>query len=301
MKWFGRKAGRAVARPVLGRASAVPVVTGAMGEAGAVPQSYEARARAAYRDNPVAQRAVRLVAEGAGGAPLKAGPLAELVKAPSAGQDLVETLATHLLLHGNAFVQLIAGADGPRPAELYALRPERVALETDGRGWPAAYHYRAGEARTRLAADEVVALRLPDPLDDHAGLGCLGAAAGAVALHNQATRWNLQLLANAARPSGALVHEGDGTALTRDQFARLRDELDAMFSGSANAGRPLLLESGLRWQALSLSPADMDFEALKAAAARDIALAFGVPPMLLGCRGTPLTPIIARRTGPCGG
>jgi HK97 family phage portal protein len=52
-----------------------------------------------------------------------------------------------------------------------------------------------------------------------------------------------------------------------------------------NAGRPMLLEGGLKWQALSLTPADMDFATLKAAAARDIALAFGVPPMLLGLPG----------------
>ena len=47
----------------------------------------------------------------------------------------------------------------------------------------------------------------------------------------------------------------------------------------------MLLEGGLKWQSLSLSPADMDFAELKAAAARDIALAFGVPPMLLGLPG----------------
>ena len=57
------------------------------------------------------------------------------------------------------------------------------------------------------------------------------------------------------------------------------------FSGSGNAGRPLLLDGGLKWQALSLSPADMDFVALKEGAARDIALAFGVPPVLVGLPG----------------
>jgi hypothetical protein len=61
--------------------------------------------------------------------------------------------------------------------------------------------------------------------------------------------------------------------------------LNRAFAGGGNAGRPLLLEGGLKWQSLSMSPADMDFAALKAAAARDIALAFGVPPMLLGLPG----------------
>src|ERR1041384_888812 len=61
--------------------------------------------------------------------------------------------------------------------------------------------------------------------------------------------------------------------------------MEAQFSGTQNAGRPLLLEGGLKWQAMSLSPADMDFVGLKAAAAREISLAFGVPPLLLGLPG----------------
>jgi hypothetical protein len=95
------------------------------------------------------------------------------------------------------------------------------------------------------------------------------------------------LLDNAARPSGALVYEpGEaGATLSRDQFDRLKAEMEASFSGAVNAGKPMLLEGGLRWQAMSLSPTDMDFLALKSNAAREIALAFGVPPMLLGLPG----------------
>jgi len=57
------------------------------------------------------------------------------------------------------------------------------------------------------------------------------------------------------------------------------------YQGAANAGRPLLLEGGLKWQAMSFSPADMDFIESKHVSAREIALAFGVPPMLLGIPG----------------
>lgn len=204
---------------------------------------------------------------------------------------LLETVAAHLLLNGNAFIQIACDAEGV-PAALFALRPERVRVEPDAAGWPVAYLYKAGEARTRLAARDgmgrpsVVHLKALHPLDDHYGLGCLGAAAGAVAIHNAATRWNKALLDNAARPSGALVFEpGDGSTLSAEQFERLHQEMEAGFQGAANAGRPMLLEGGLKWQAMSLSPADMDFVGLKAAAAREIALAFGVPPMLLGLPG----------------
>lgn len=242
----------------------------------------------------MAQRAVRLVADGVAGSPVTTSDpeVLALIEARSAGQSLIETMALHLLLHGNAYVQVISDAAG-KPVELFALRPERVTIEPDARGWPVAYLYRVGEVVTRFPAEDaggfpgVIHVRAMHPLDDHYGLGCLGAAAGAVAIHNAATRWNKALLDNAARPSGALVYDpGEaGAMLTPEQFGRLREELDANFAGMANAGRPMLLEGGLRWQALSLTPADMDFAGMKSAAAREIALAFGVPPMLLGLPG----------------
>ena len=68
------------------------------------------------------------------------------------------------------------------------------------------------------------------PLDDHYGLGSLDAAAGPMAVHRAAMTWNKALLDNAARPSGALVHEAT-EPLSADQFDRLRDELASGFSG----------------------------------------------------------------------
>lgn len=281
MKWFGRKAARRTGRPFL-LAGWRHVFA-----AEPWPRSYEAQVREAYLHNPVAQRCVRLVAESVAWAPVTASearPRAGALLTPG----LLENVATHLLLHGNAYVQVLQDAEG-LPAELFALRPERVSVEADGAGWPAAYGYKAGEARTRIAARDglgrpgLVHLKAAHPLDDHYGLSALSAAAGAIAVHNAAAKWNKALLDNAARPSGALVYEpGDGAALSGEQYERLRAEMEAQFSGSENAGRPLLLEGGLKWQAMSLSPADMDFIALKAGAAREIALAFGVPPLLLG-------------------
>ena len=98
----------------------------------------------------------------------------------------------------------------------------------------------------------------------------------------------MALLQNGARPSGAMVYdpkEGPGTNLTDEQFARLKEEVAAQYSGARNAGRPMLLDGGLNWQEMSLSPKDMEFLDARHAAARDIALAFGVPPQLLGIPG----------------
>ncbi|SFR98088.1 phage portal protein [Sphingomonas jatrophae] len=287
MKLFGRRPAGEGVRPALSGGMRMGTV------GGDTPISYETELREAYLRNPVAQRAVRIVAEGVASLTLKGeARLIALVRTTSAGQSLLEAVAAQLVLHGNAYVQVAAGADG-MPCELYALRPERVTPELDARGWPVAYRYRAGETVQRFATagpdgqPQAIHIRTQHPLDDHLGIGCLGAAMGAVTLHNPATRWNRALLDNAARPSGALVYDpGErGAALTREQYERLQAEMERTFAGAANAGRPMLLEGGLKWQALSLSPADMDFVGLKAAAAREIALAFGVPPMLLGLPG----------------
>ena len=257
-----------------------------------LPFEYRGAVVRGFLENPVAQRAVRLVAEGVGGAPLApAGPAGEqataLVQATSAGQPLLETLAAHLLLHGNGYVQIRRDGEG-KPVELFALRPDRVSVIAGADGWPTAYQYKVGDAALSIAVEDddgwpgLVHLKAFHPTDDHYGAGCLAAAEQAVAIHNAASGWNRALLENAARPSGALVFEaGDSDALTAEQFERLRAELQAAYQGAGNAGRPMVLEGGLRWQPLALTPADMDFAALKAAAARDIALAFGVPPMLL--------------------
>lgn len=286
MKWFGRgAAGRGGARPVL--------QGGGMMRLGEWAASYPEQVREGYCGNPVAQRAVRLVAEAVASAPIEASDpgLAALIGSRCGGQPLMEALAVQMLLHGNAFVQVIGDGQGG-VSELFALRPERVSVETDANGWPVGYAYRVGARTVRLPVEDgggrpaVIHIRSFHPLDDHLGLGCLGAAMGAIAIHNAATRWNKALLDNAARPSGALVYDpGDGASLSVEQFRRLKEEMAAAFQGAGNAGRPMLLEGGLKWQAISMSPADMDFVGLKAAAAREIALAFGVPPMLMGLPG----------------
>lgn len=281
--WFGRKSSPD-ARPF------VPAWLRTGDDAG-FALSYETQFDEVYRKNPVGQRSVRLVAGMLGALPVFAAEGGEPAERLVEGGGILEAITANLLLHGNAYVQLIAGGDD-LPAELCVLRPERVSVVCDEQGWPVAYLYRAAGRAVRIAGNDalerrqVAHIKSLHPRDDHYGMGCIDAAIGAASVHNCASRWNKALLDNAARPSGAIVYEpNDGSQLSTDQFTRLREELAEEFSGSANAGRPLLLEGGLKWQALSLTPADMDFVALKEGAARDIALAFGVPPVLVGLPG----------------
>ncbi len=296
----GRRSGEGEGVPEAKAGGAGFVALHMQGEALWTRRDYAALSREGYMRNPVVHRAVRMVAEAAGNVPwllydgmdeLDEHPLLDLMARPNArqaGSSFVEALCGHLLMSGNAFVELI-GTGGAR--ELHLLRPDRIAIVADGGGWPVALEHREGSAKRRiaLAAGEeggALHLRLFHPLDDHYGFPPLQAALMALDIHNSAGRWNKALLDNSARPSGALVYAPkEGGNLTEEQFDRLKAELEEGYSGVTRAGRPLLLEGGLDWKAMGLTPKDMDFIEAKNSASRDIALAFGVPPMILGIPG----------------
>ncbi len=263
-------------------------------------RGFSALAGEGYLRNPVVYRCVRLIVEAAVRVPLSVkgpeGALAEhpvlrLIEMPNprqSGSELLEAVYSFLHTSGNAFLEA-ALADGEVKG-LYALRPDRMSVVAGVDGWPAAYEYRVGGRTVRLdqgtaPVPKVLHLKLFHPLDDHYGLAPLDAAQVSLDTHNAAARWNKALLDNAARPSGALVYSAEAGNLTPDQFQRLKDELEAGFQGAMNAGRPMVLEGGLDWKSMGLTPHDMDFIEAKNMAAREIALAFGVPPMLLGIPG----------------
>lgn len=299
--WTGSH-GNAAVRPELksGGASGF-VAIHAQGEARWTRRDFAALAREGYMRNPVVHRSVRLIAEAAsavpwllyaGAAEFDAHPMLELLGRPNQRQargSFMEALYGNLLLAGNSYIELIDTGGGAR--ELHLLRPDRVTVLTDAAGWPTALEYREASTRRKIplgvgGQSGALHLTLFHPLDDHYGFPPLEAALIALDTHNAAGRWNKALLDNSARPSGALVYAPkEGGNLTEDQFERLKTELEEGYSGATRAGRPLLLEGGLDWKAMSLTPKDMDFIEAKNGAARDIALAFGVPPMLLGIPG----------------
>jgi HK97 family phage portal protein len=273
------------------------------------PRNYAALAREGYTRNAIVHRAVRLTAESVGAvafllyegaAEHGTHPLLDLLARPNPRQDgssFLESVAAHLLLAGNAYIEAVgiaaeAGSDRTNHPvrELYTLRPDRMKVVPGADGWPQGYEYTVAGVTMRfdqsVPQPPILHLTLFNPLDDYYGLSPLEAAAVAVDTHNAAARWNKALLDNAARPSGALVYDGaDGTTMAASQFERLKRELAELYEGASNAGRPIVLDGGLDWKPMSLSPKDMDFMEAKHSAAREIALAFGVPPMLLAIPG----------------
>lgn len=275
-----------------------------------MPREYGRFADEAYTRNVIAYRAITMIAQGAASVDwvlyrldaegnrhvVHEHPLLRLLQHPNpccGGAEFFEAVYAYKLISGNSYIQAIA-PDGLVPHELHTLRPDRVQIIAGGACVPEGYRYTVGNYARDFFVDrltgysDILHLKCFHPLNDWYGLSPIEAAAYSIDQHNHASMWNQSLLQNGARPSGALiVKTGDNQTglLSDDQFHRLKQQLDEHYSGSGNAGRPLLLEGGLEWKEMSLSPKDMDFIEMKYGAARDIALAFGVPPQLLGIPG----------------
>ena len=144
MGWFGRKSAVPDARPFVPSWSVFGLNSDSQ-EVG-FARSYSEQFEEVFRRNPVGQRSVRLVAGMLGSLTIDGDERAvALVK----HDGLLETIAANLLLHGNAYVKLIADDDDV-PQELCSLRPERVQVVSDERGWPVAYLYRAAGQSLRV-------------------------------------------------------------------------------------------------------------------------------------------------------
>ncbi len=278
------------------------VAWGTSGRVAWSPRDAVSLARTGFQGNPIGFRVVKLIAEAAAALPLilqdherryEQHPVLDLIRRPNGAQgraELFEAVYGHLLLSGNAYLEAVPGA-GKLPGELHVLRADRMALVPGADGWPVAYDYSVGGRTHRFdmtaGLPPICHIKTFHPQDDHYGFSPLQAAAVAIDVHSSASAWSKALLDNAARPSGAIVYKGaDGQGqLTEDQYDRLVGEMEAHHQGARNAGRPMLLEGGLDWKPMGFSPSDMEFQKTKESAAREIAIAFGVPPMLMGIPG----------------
>ena len=267
--------------------------------------SYEDLVKEGYENNAIAFRCINEISQGAAGVKLKLfrgkltvddHPLLDLLARPSPTKgyvELFESLYSFLLLSGNSYL-IGTGVEGSEPKELYCLRPDRVKIIPGQTNLPEAYHYSINgktisqyEVNQETGASPVKHFKLFHPKSDYLGLSPLVAAASNIDSHNLTNRHNVSLLQNGARPSGAVVFKpkdetGATVQLSDTQRAQILADMESRFSGTGNAGRPMLLEGDFAFQQMGMSPKDMDFSVLKKMSAIDIALCFGVPAQLVG-------------------
>lgn len=275
-----------------------------LGRAAWTPRNYADLAREAYQQNAVAYRCVRMIAEAAAGLSFVAyegdteredHPVLSLLRKPNpfqSGDELLDTFFSFFEISGNTYLEAVMLEGTIR--ELFVLRPDRMKVVPGPNGYPIAYEYTVSGQTVRYPVDvgrqlPVLHMRKFNPLNDWYGMAPVEAGAFAIDVHNAAGNFNKALLDNQARPSGALVYappnENADASLTDKQFSRLKAELETQYQGAANAGKPMLLDGGLDWKEMGVTPKDMEFVEGKREAAREIALSFGVPPMLLGIPG----------------
>lgn len=293
-------------------AAAPVIVAYKAGQAQWMTRDYDRFSKEAYVKNVIAHACIKMVAQGCGSIPftltsqdkdVKDHVLLKLLNRPNALQarsEFIEAVISYYLIAGNSYIEGVSST-GIRDAEvapdkspvleLYALRPDKMRIIPAPTALPASYEYTNGSQKVNFLVDKVTGnsqilhLKSFHPLNDWFGLSSIDPAAYSIDQHNAAGAWNQSLLQNGARPSGALIVKTESGSLTDEQFNRLDSQLSEKYTSSKNSGRPMILEGGMEWKEMSLSPKDMDFLEMKNSSARDIALSFGVPPMLLGIPG----------------
>ena len=266
---------------------------------------YDQLAQEGYQQNAIVYRCINEIANSAsrveinlfrGDQELDEHPLLDLLYNPSPMCSQVEffqAVYAYLQISGNSYI-LGVGADNTSPTELYNLRPDRVRIKAGQRATPQSYQYMIGgqvvenyEVDQATGKSRIKHIKLFNPLDDFYGMSPIMSSSIDIDQHNLANKHNVNLLQNGARPSGAVVFKpkdetGAQIQLSDTQRNQLMSDLTQRFSGTGNAGKPMLLEGDFDWKEMGLSPKDMDFIQLKNMSAEDIALIFGVPSQLIG-------------------
>lgn len=267
------------------------------------PRNYETFAREGYGSSATVYACVNEIAKAIGGLQwilqqrrggrmreVDTHPLLDLLARPNpmqGGGRFFETLTGHLMIAGNSYIERVGPGTGDGrfarpPRELYTLRPDRMTVVPgDQTNIVARYEYRAGGEIIQLPAPLVLHEKLFDPINDWYGLSPLQVLARTVDTDNTAINWNYSLLKKGARPSGALVTQ---KSLRDDQFARLRAQIDQDYAGADRAGFPMLLEGGLDWKEMGLSPKDMDWLESRQVSKQEIAMGYGVMAELIGLK-----------------
>lgn len=193
-----------------------------------------------------------------------------------------ETLMTHLLLWGNAYAQIIRNGKGEVVA-LYPLMPNRMTVNRDDKG-QLYYEYQTSTDEAKTTKGGTVRLKPTDVLhvpglgfDGLVGYSPIAMAKNAIGLAIAAEEYGSKFYANGAAPSGVLEHPG-----TLKDPSKVRDSWNEAFGGSSNSHKVAVLEEGLKYTPISISPNEAQFLETRKFQINEIARIFRVPPHMVG-------------------
>ena len=194
-----------------------------------------------------------------------------------------ETLMTHLLLWGNAYVQVIRNGKGEVTA-LYPLMPNRMTVDRDENGH-IYYQYLWSKGSDAPTMKETIVKLTPHEVMQIPGLGFDGLvgyspiamAKNSIGLSMACEEYGSKFFENGAAPSGVLEHPG----ILKDP-EKVRDSWQAAFGGSQNAGKVAVLEEGMKYSPISINPQEAQFLDTRKFQIDEIARIFRVPPHMIG-------------------
>ncbi|EIR6828309.1 TPA: phage portal protein [Listeria monocytogenes] len=193
-----------------------------------------------------------------------------------------ETLMTHLLLWGNCYAQIIHNGKG-EVVGLYPLMPNRMSVHRDESG-QLYYLYTRGADDVNNTKDMIVKLSTSDVLhipglgfDGLVGYSPIAMAKNAIGLAIATEEYGAKFFANGAAPSGVLEHPG-----TIKEPGKVREAWQSQFGGSANSNKIAVLEEGMKYTPISISPEQAQFLETRKFQINEIARIFRVPPHMVG-------------------
>ena len=193
-----------------------------------------------------------------------------------------ETLMTHLLLWGNAYAQIIRNGKGEVIA-LYPLMPNRMRVDRDSKG-ELYYSYTRYSDEAPAINGMTVTLRPSDVLhipglgfDGLVGYSPIAMAKNAIGLAMATEEYGAKFFANGAAPGGVLEHPG-----TIKDPQKVKESWNMAYQGSSNAHRVAVLEEGMKYQPIGISPEQAQFLETRKFQINEIARIFRVPPHMVG-------------------
>ena len=193
-----------------------------------------------------------------------------------------ETLMTHLLLWGNAYAQIIRNGKGEVIA-LYPLMSDRMTVDRDRDG-KLYYEYTVSTDDAPTVKGTVVRLKPSDVLhipglgfDGLVGYSPIAMAKNAIGMAIACEEYGAKFFANGAAPGGVLEHPG-----TIKDPGRVRESWQSTFGGSGNANKIAVLEEGMKYTPIGISPEQAQFLETRKFQINEIARIFRVPPHMVG-------------------
>lgn len=192
-----------------------------------------------------------------------------------------ETLMTHLLLWGNAYAQIIRNGKGEAVA-LYPLMPDRMEVGRDDNGNLYYSYTRSSDDKENKSSTVVLSpsevLHIPGlGFDGLVGYSPIAMAKNAIGMAIACEEYGAKFYANGAAPGGVLEHPG-----TIKDPQRIRDSWNSIYQGSGNAHRIAVLEEGMKYTPISISPNEAQFLETRKFQIDEIARIFRVPPHMVG-------------------